>query len=223
MITVHLDEVASTQDEARDRWASEPTLVTATRQRSGRGRSGVGWQNAPRAVAASLAFSVAGWSAETRPVLTLVAGLAMIDTIDGLELKWPNDLLRGDSKSGGILTEALDEVVVVGVGVNLWWPDPPEGIVGVYDVDPGDAAVRSVPEQWARKLVEAVAAGPGDWGRDRYREACATLGERVTWEGAPGPGEGVAVDIGRDGALLVDTDQGMVELRSGAVTHVRTV
>ncbi|MBT8212071.1 MAG: biotin--[acetyl-CoA-carboxylase] ligase [Acidimicrobiia bacterium] len=224
MQVVHLDEVASTQDEARRRHTDEPVLVTASAQRAGRGRSGASWLNAPRAVAASLAFAPASlhkaWTALTRPVLTLAAGVAVADAIGGLGLKWPNDLMRGDVKVGGLLTEAFDEVVVVGLGVNLWWPAAPDGMGGVFGADPGIEMIRSMPRQWADSVVDAARSGPSAWDRDRYRKLSVTLNRAVRWEGADS-GQGMAVDVGPNGALVVETEGGVVELTSGAVSHVR--
>ena len=63
--------------------------------------------------------------------LSLVAGVAVIDAIrragdvPGLRLKWPNDILVGTAKTGGILVEstsrprAAGTVAVIGIGLNL--------------------------------------------------------------------------------------------------------
>jgi hypothetical protein len=110
----HLDVVGSTQDEARTRFSCLPVLVTAARQSSGRGRTGATWESAPRAVAASLAWEP-GWPDAAVARLSLVAGLAAADTLgDAIGLKWPNDLMRGEAKVGGILTERFGPVVVAG-------------------------------------------------------------------------------------------------------------
>jgi BirA family biotin operon repressor/biotin-[acetyl-CoA-carboxylase] ligase len=57
--------------------------------------------------------------------LSLAAGLALIEAIDGalsaqpLMLKWPNDLMLSGKKLGGILLERNGDRVAVGIGVNL--------------------------------------------------------------------------------------------------------
>jgi BirA family biotin operon repressor/biotin-[acetyl-CoA-carboxylase] ligase len=57
--------------------------------------------------------------------LSLVAGLALIEALDGatpgerLSLKWPNDLLLDGVKVAGILLERQGDRVVIGFGVNL--------------------------------------------------------------------------------------------------------
>ena len=178
------------------------------------------WHTAPRAVAASLAWAPA-WPEATLGRLTLVAGLAALDAIadPAVSLKWPNDVVRGEGKAGGILTEHDRGVVVTGLGLNLYWPEPPTGVVALWEHDPGAEAAADLATTWALRLLQRAAAGPAAWGRDEYRSRCATLGSAVTWEP---DGAGVARDVARDGSLLVDTGRGVVSLDSGAVRTVRS-
>ncbi|HEX5630293.1 MAG TPA: biotin--[acetyl-CoA-carboxylase] ligase [Acidimicrobiia bacterium] len=214
----HLEVVASTQDEARARFRAAPVLVTARRQSSGRGRGGAMWQTAPRAVAASLAW-VPAWPPESLPRLTLVAGLAALDVLGSpISLKWPNDLVRGDAKAGGILTEHAHGLVVTGLGINLYWPDPPDGIIAVHDDDPGPDAGGEIAAAWAGRVLERVESGPEAWGRDEYRVHCSTLGRRITWDP---DGAGVARDVAPDGGLVVETAGGLITIDSGVVRMVR--
>lgn len=194
--------------------------MTARRQESGRGRTGAGWIHAPRAVAASLALEVP-WPADRIGPLPLVAGMAMRSALGSVGanalLKWPNDLMNeAGAKVGGVLSESSGGVVVIGVGVNLWFPDPPEGIAGVFPDDPGQALVGVLARSWADRLLDAVAAGPS-WDIAGYRKASSLIGRPITWSG----GSGTAVDIAADGALVVSVGSERLELRSGAVTLVR--
>ena len=214
----HLGEVPSTQELASDRFESSPLLVTAAAQTAGRGRSGAVWQSAPRALAASLAFRP-GWAPEALPSITLVAGVSATEVIDDASLKWPNDVLIGDSKVGGILAELSDGLVVIGFGLNLWWPDAPEGVAAVHSDDPGTEAGPRLAERWADSLLQMIEAGPKGWPIDAYRRLCTTLGCDITWE--PN-GSGRAIDVDRSGALIVDTPSGRERLTSGAVAHVRS-
>ena len=106
------------------RYAGRPLLVVAARQTAGRGRRGRAWEEAARALAATLAFRPA-WPEEAWPRLTLAAGLAACRALgEAVRLEWPNDLVAGGVKVGGLLTEAAEGVVAVGLGVNLYWPEP---------------------------------------------------------------------------------------------------
>ncbi len=215
----HLDRVASTQDEARTRFAGVPCLVTATEQASGRGRAGASWLNADRSIAASLALTLE-WPHEQFPLLTLVGGLAARNLFgDSFRLKWPNDVVTPDgAKVAGLLTEHIDEVVIIGLGANLYWADPPDGAAAVMASDPGPEQPRALAGQWVEEMLEAVAAGPADWGLAEYRACSATLGTMVTWDDG---GPAVAVDVADDGGLVVESNGNRQVLRSGQVRTVR--
>jgi len=208
------DEVPSTQDLARSELGDIPTVVIAAAQTAGRGRSGAGWLTAPRALAVSVAYRSS--AEEARPI-SLTAGVAARRALgDVVDLKWPNDLEIGESKVGGILVEQSDGVVVAGMGLNLWWPDPPEGIGAVYDDDPGPERHAEIGGLWAAELLGLLRADR--WPIDEYRQGCVTLGRDVSWEP---DGSGRALDISESGALLIEDDSGVHEIHSGAVRHVR--
>lgn len=214
-----VETTASTQDEARLGYPGWPLLVVAARQTAGRGRRGRPWETAPRALAASLAFAPA-WPESAWPRLTLAAGLAACHALpDGILLEWPNDLVWGGAKVGGLLTEAQGGVVTVGLGVNLYWPRPSiAGAGAIFERDPGPGRAQSLAAAWAADLLARVAAGPEGWGRDEYAAACATLGQEVAWE--PG-GRGRALTVQDDGGLVVATPAGRRVLYAGEVHTVR--
>ncbi len=216
-----LERATSTQDEVRQRMGTRPLLMVAGSQTQGRGRSGSVWDTAPRALAASLGVHPP-WRSSDWPLITLVAGVAAVrslgDRASGLALKWPNDLMKGDGKLGGILTEASGEVVVIGWGANLYWPDPPTGRKALFRRDPGSEAAVGIAEQWARELLGLLARPALAWPHDEYRARCSTIGREITWHP---DGRGRVVDVSSAGGLVVSTSGGLVTLRSGAVSEVR--
>ena len=217
-VCVELGTVVSTQREARTRFMGSPLLVTAEGQTGGRGRLGRDWIQAPRAVSASLAFEP-GWPESRRGMVPLIAGLAAGEVAGKrVSLKWPNDLMLGGRKVGGILVEAAGPLVVVGLGLNLWWPHPIEGAGALFDVDPGPQTPGWVAKRWADGFLARMARGSGGWGREEYSSVCSTLGRQVTWEP---DGSGTAVAIDGDGGLVVSTCGGEVVLDSGEVSEVR--
>jgi BirA family biotin operon repressor/biotin-[acetyl-CoA-carboxylase] ligase len=211
---MRLDRVSSTQDVARDELKDLPLLVLARTQTAGRGRGGAAWMTADRAVAASLAFHHD--VDESRP-LSLMAGLAAVRSTSNTSLKWPNDVVIDESKVGGILVERSEGTTVIGVGMNLWWPDPPEGMGALFADDPGEDTYAELGALWGAELMELL-DGHG-WPIDAYRDQCITLGREIMWEP---DGEGRAVDIAADGALVVKTRSGEESIYSGAVRHVRS-
>jgi BirA family biotin operon repressor/biotin-[acetyl-CoA-carboxylase] ligase len=208
------DRVASTQDLAREKIDDLPLLVIAASQTSGRGRSGSEWENADRALAASLALR--SGREDQRP-FSLMAGVAAVRALPDVSLKWPNDVLRENLKVGGILTERSGDVTVVGLGVNLWWPEAPAGVGALFDDDPGEERHAELSALWGAELME-IFDGEG-WPFEDYRASCRTIGQSIRWDP---DGVGTARDVNQDGALIVITDAGEETLYSGAVRHVRT-
>lgn len=123
-------EVASTNAEllARretGRRVCENHWLVADRQSAGRGRGGRSWQDRAGNFMGSTVVNLLPHDPPPQ-TLALVAGVAAARTV-GLasagtaipSLKWPNDLLLGGAKLGGILLERRADAVVVGVGINL--------------------------------------------------------------------------------------------------------
>ena len=102
----------------------EGAVASTEEQTEGRGRLGRSW-HAPAGT--SVLFSVLltpTVEASRLPELSLVAGRAVAEAISaetGLspELKFPNDVLVGGRKVAGILAEASERRVVLGIGVNV--------------------------------------------------------------------------------------------------------
>ena len=103
-------------------------VCLAELQTAGRGRRGRTWLSpVGRNIALSLGrrFSARG---EALQSLSLVVGVAVADAVSSFDipevrLKWPNDILLGRGKLGGILIELIDvgeqPTVVIGVGLNV--------------------------------------------------------------------------------------------------------
>ena len=215
--SVTLDSAESTQDEAAARFSGSPLLVVAAEQLHGRGRLDRTWVEPDRGLFTSLAFTPA-WPAARRPLIPLVAGLAMRRALDeayGLvvDLRWPNDLMVGSEKVGGILVESTDERTIVGCGVNLWWSDPIAGAAGILAADPGPDAAEDLAALWATLFLERMLADPDYWGHHEYERACVTVGQTVAFAGRGG----TAVGIDDDGSLLVDTGGGVVAVHAGEI------
>ena len=111
--------------------AGEPegAVVLAEEQTAGRGRAGRAWIS-DRATGLYVTLLLRPKLAPVQaPLLTMMAGLSArsaVQTLTGLavDLKWPNDLLIGGKKTGGILTEMHAEpgqirFVIVGIGLNV--------------------------------------------------------------------------------------------------------
>lgn len=230
---VCLDETDSTNAEAlRLAAAGEPEglVVVADAQTSGRGRLGRSWWAEPgRSLLVSWLVRPA-LEADRWPTLTLVAGLAAARALiaaAGVEvrLKWPNDLLVGGRKLGGLLAEADGRgALVVGLGVNVRQARFPSELAGLA-TSVVAAGGRPVERPW---LLAATLSGFGarmgapEHALGEYRELCETIGSKVRVErvGAE-PLEGIARDLSASGALIVECGGELVQIASGDVVHLR--
>ena len=129
----YFEEIDSTNLEAKregEAGAPEFTVISAGTQTAGRGRSGHTWISPKKiSVATSILLYPDGISMEHLPRLTIIAGVAVAETVEELyplytQIKWPNDVLIDSKKICGILTEMEAEnghakQVVCGIGVNV--------------------------------------------------------------------------------------------------------
>ena len=199
--TVHLESVTSTQEVARD--LPIGSVVVAEHQTAGRGRLDRTWE-APRGTALLASFVL-----RPRALLSLAAGVAAAEACGpDVRLKWPNDLLLGDHKLGGILVEVAKDRAVVGIGINLTSAPP-----GAARLDrPRDqllAGVRAALARWTSAPDEDIL--------ERWRHLSATIGRRVRVELPDRTIEGVAQGIDASGALIVDG----AAVSAGDVIHLR--
>ena len=132
-----------------------------------------------------------------------------------MRLKWPNDLMLDGDKLGGILVEIVSGLAVVGLGVNLHWPDRPAEFAHLFAREPDDGISFELAALWGAELNRMWDV-PG-WDREEFVARCETVGRDIVWDG----GEGHAVDVDDSGALVVDTNSGRHSLTSGSVRHVR--
>ncbi len=101
----------------------EGAVAVAGFQTAGRGRLGRVW-TAPPGTALLCSVLLRPPAGTSIAQLSLVGGLAAAQAVEELlgrpaQLKWPNDVLVDGLKVAGVLAEARDGIVVVGVGLNV--------------------------------------------------------------------------------------------------------
>lgn len=132
---VHADRMGSTNDRARRlaaEGATNGTLVVADRQTAGRGRTGNVWVSPPGGIWTTTVLRPE-LTAAAAGRLTVAGGVAAAEAVAAAgadpSLKWPNDVLLGTGKVGGVLTELVVEgIPVAGKPVSAVLPgtDPDE-------------------------------------------------------------------------------------------------
>lgn len=223
--STNTDLLAAAQSGAADR-----SVLAAAHQTAGRGRLDRTWTAPPGAnllVSILLRDVPPAVHEPIQRVALAAARAARSLTGADVALKWPNDLLIGDRKLAGVLSQGgrspsaaasrsgIDHVVV-GIGINVGWA-PPEA-ARLADA-PRGAGLH--PLTLLRELLVAFDALPPRV-HDDYRSALATIGRRVRVE-LPGDRvvEGEAVDVERDGRLVVRADGSVHRFDVGDVVHLR--
>ena len=233
---VYLSSTTSTMDEARreaEAGAPEGTVVVTEDQTGGRGRFQREWVSP---VGASLLLSVLLRPAlHQLPRLNMAATLAVVRAIRGVtgleaRVKWPNDVLLGGRKTCGILIESRLEgegvaYAAIGIGLNVnfdpgAYPEIAATATSLMRETGGPVSRLATLRGLLRELDELYAALGGGEGMHReWRGLLETLGSRVRVRWGDQSEEGVAVDVDRDGNLVLErADGSRVTLPAGEVS-----
>jgi len=209
-------------------------------QSAGRGRRGRRWLAPP---ASGICLSVGGRMAAAPAdfaALPAAVGLACATALEalgvaGVRLKWPNDLLLGDAKLGGVLIELRGEAqgpatLAVGIGLNLRLGAAARAaIVAAGGLAPADLTAVAPDlgrNRIAAALVEALAtcimrapAGLSDAVLAGWAARDSMIGRRVSISSGSTERLGIARGIDRSGALLLETADGSRQrVTAGEVT-----
>jgi BirA family biotin operon repressor/biotin-[acetyl-CoA-carboxylase] ligase len=218
----------------------EVTCCLAEYQAGGRGRRGRRWLSpVARGLCLSLGARLERGGHEL-PTLSLVAGVAVIRALEvvgarGAMLKWPNDVILGGGKLGGILVDVAGEPggplhVVVGVGINVHGAPVASDIAltgGLPPVSLSDAAGGLHPSRnaLAAALIDSLAAAIAEFDAhgfapflDAWRRADFLAGRTIELEVAGRTGSGTARGIADDGTLLIESGGAVHRVVAGEVT-----
>jgi BirA family biotin operon repressor/biotin-[acetyl-CoA-carboxylase] ligase len=220
-----------------ERGAAAPVLLIAAEQSAGRGRRGRRWHSAP---GAGLTFSLARRirrPARELAALSLVAGVAAVRALRALgvaqaALKWPNDLLAGGAKLGGILVETRAAgqatLAVFGIGINLRGADelarrlkrPVASLDQFISFQESTIIEKIVVE--LMQALDAFEAEGFEAARGEWESLHAHAGQRLKVRLTDGRSvTGIAAGLAEDGALSLRTRSGLKAIRSGRVVSAR--
>lgn len=240
-LAVHA-ELDSTSSELLRRVQSDPRdglACLAEVQAQGRGRRGRAWRMPlGGGLALSLLKRFDGAMASLAG-LSLVAGVAVAEALDdlglgGIGLKWPNDLVAGGRKLGGILVELGGDAMgpchaVIGIGLNLRlgahgaaidqpWTD-------LATLDGGALPARNL---LAARVLERLLEALDGFAAEGFAAFAAAYARRDALRGQPvrvlvagGAQDGVAQGVDARGALRVAFADGERVLDSAEIS-IRT-
>jgi len=232
---IYLPSVTSTMDAARRyalKGAPEGTIIIAGEQTGGRGRLKRSWISPRGNIALSIILHP---DIKALPYLIMIASLAVVKSIESVTgvktaIKWPNDILIGEKKVGGILIEnevKRDKIVysIVGIGINVALKvDNYAEITDTATSLKKESGKGNLNLEIIRLLFKEfdrlyLKMPDGKAIYKAWREKLVTLGKKVKAAGGTQTIEGVAEGVGEDGSLLIREDDGtLTKVVAGDVT-----
>ena len=221
--------------------APHGSVFLADEQTAGRGRGDHAWLSA---AGEGLYVSILlrpQFPASRLPLLPLAAGLAAAEAVrcvTGLEpgrslnidLRWPNDLLIGPRKTGGILVESQSEgpavaYAVVGIGVNVHQRSFPADLATPatsLDLESGQRISRQTLLVALLKSLDREASALADPKTAasilaRVELASTWIRGRTVLVHGPQYCQGVTAGLDENGFLRVETASGLVTVQTGGL------
>ena len=215
--------------------APHGSVFFADEQTAGRGRGDHSWQsNAGQGLYVSILLRPDIEPARL-PMIPLATGLAASQAIGitaglNVDIRWPNDLLIGDRKTGGILVESKTDAhgatfAVIGVGINVHQQGFDAGLstpATSLDIESGrtisrqallSALLKSLQQEiWGLHDPAVVVAIPA-----RVALASTWLWNRRVEVHGPQSCVGITAGLDDHGFLRVRTDRGVVTIQTGGI------
>jgi len=215
-------------------------VCLAESQTAGRGRRGRVWVSP---FAQNIYCSI-GWGFEGGVAafegLSLVVGLVIVRALErygvnGLELKWPNDVLYQDKKLAGVLIEMNGDPagycqVVIGIGVNVAMGDDQARAIEQPWIDLRSILDRQGLPYISRNLlvaglIDELALVLNDYGQTGFVGYCtewqslnAHAGQAVELRNGNRVYSGVCLGVSEVGALILETVQGREVFHGGELS-----
>ena len=212
------------------------SVCIAEYQAKGRGRRGREWVSP---FGSNLYMSMfwrldAGMAAAMG--LSLVVGVAIVEALEklglnGVKLKWPNDLYYQDRKLAGILVEMSGQAggaanLVIGMGMNVMMSDQTEGITqpwaSLTEVADKEHIDRN---QLAITMINTLHSALSDYEIygmsgfvERWNRLDNFLGRPIKLIMGPREITGIAKGINEQGAVLLETENGIESFIGGEIS-----
>jgi len=218
--------------------APHGSVFFADEQLAGRGRGDHAWRSAAGEGLYASVLLRPRIPALRLPLLPLVVGLAAAEAIQAtaglrVDLRWPNDLLIGPRKVGGILVEARNsgssvDFAVVGIGINVHQREFEAGLstpATSLDLETGNRVSRqellvSLLKSLERELAELADAAAGVTIPARVERASTWIRGRQVEVHGPQACIGTTDGLDEHGFLRVRTANGLVTVQTGGIRAV---
>ncbi len=234
-----------------------PFWVTAATQTAGKGRDGRKWHSAPGNLHATLLLAFPRQT-QSSTQLAALTGVAVAETIEDaaqnaisaraggapdwvkpeIQLKWPNDVMLGQTTDAGKVAGILIEtttwpadgtfLVAIGIGINVRTNpgnlDQPTSSLADHGIDPPlEALLAQLDHAMLGWLARWQNGTSFDEVKNRWHERSGAIGRRVNLQHADKPIAGICQGLDDDGALLlIDAHGRLRRITYGDVTFSRS-
>ena len=221
-----LAETDSTNDDAKRRLRAggkTPFLIAANAQRAGRGR-GEHLFHSPAGTGLYMSLAVPLPAEDAVTLVTPLAAVAVCRAVSRtagveLQIKWVNDLFLGGKKVCGILSERVENAVVVGIGVNVRRAAFPAELTDIAGALESDVKRTTLAAAIVKEVLALLDSLPDLGFLSEYRARSLLLGREIAFSrnGTAYTARAVAVDD-RAGLTVQHADGHIETLTSGEVS-----
>lgn len=232
------DRLGSTNAALRERFYDQDNiknglLIAAREQTSGRGRQQRTWISTPNTALCASFFLETNAPLIQIPSLTMAVALAVSDYLNTLGIraspKWPNDVLVGEKKICGILSERVEQNneqgIIVGLGLNI---NMTETEAKTIDRPATSILIESnqarSPDEVLEELLPQIDFWISRWKnggfeaiREIWIEKAGPLGKPLSVHDGDLRKTGTLAGFGEYGELLLKTESGFETIWSGDV------
>ena len=228
---IYKDTTASTNTLAKEKsHMSDGTVFVADAQTNGRGRLGREWASQSGTGIYMSILLKPDIAVEEIPKITLIAGIAGCRVIENSKIKYPNDIVIGTKKVSGILCEMSQDsdrktFVVCGIGINVNTKEFDSELLQkatsllIETGKPHSRAkiIQDFLVEFEKLYCEFLQNGIAPL-MSEYKEKCVNIGSdvRAIYENRKIIGK--CVDITPDGAIVVQTENGTLEINTGDIS-----
>lgn len=214
----------------KDEDFSSPVLFIANHQNGGKGRLGRSFYS-PADTGLYMSLLIKADEIENDIVcVTTATAVAVCDAIKQLcsitpQIKWVNDIYINEKKVCGILCEAVTnpdtmkiEYIIIGIGVNVSTDFFPKEIKDIATSLPGKANKNKLCAHITDNVIKELSTISDRAFIEKYKSLSLVLNKEITYIENEQTKEATAIDIDRNGGLVIDTANGTKTLSTGEIT-----